>query len=392
MNEAKREQINRVVAFLDGKQEEMVSLLEKLVKQESGNTDKAGCDAMGAMMEQELKKLGAQTQVIAMEKKGNFVKGELGTGRSGKPVLFGGHMDTVFPKGTIETMPWKMENGRIYGPGCVDMKSGLVIALYAAAALNAAGYEERPIRFAFAGDEENGHRESTAADEFRAASRGCAAVFNFETGYPSDSIVVGRKGSCRLTVRVKGVGSHAGNAPEKGRNAILEMAHKVIALQALNDLEHGTSLNVGLITGGTAVNAVPESCEIQIDIRYTERPRLDKLLEDVKAVCGQTVIDGTSTELIVSSISDVMETTDKILALFEHYKKTAQEISYPGELHPIKVGGWSDASLAASEGIPVICGLGAKGEFNHSSREYMMADSLVPRAKLAAAAVLLLED
>lgn len=111
MNEAKREQLNRVVAFLDGKQEEMVSLLEKLVKQESGNTDKAGCDAMGAMMEQELKKLGAQTQVIAMEKKGNFVKGELGTGRSGKPVLFGGHMDTVFPKGTIETMPWKMENG-----------------------------------------------------------------------------------------------------------------------------------------------------------------------------------------------------------------------------------------------------------------------------------------
>ena len=83
MNEAKREQLNRVVAFLDGKQEEMVSLLEKLVKQESGNTDKAGCDAMGAMMEQELKKLGAQTQVIAMEKKGNFVKGELGTGRSG---------------------------------------------------------------------------------------------------------------------------------------------------------------------------------------------------------------------------------------------------------------------------------------------------------------------
>ena len=102
------------------------------------------------------------------------------------------------------------------------------------------------------------------------------------------------------------------------------------------------------------------------------------------------MIDGTSTELTISSISDVMETTEPILSLFDHYKKTAEEISYPGTLHPIKVGGWSDASLAASEGVPVICGLGAKGEFNHSSREYMETASLVPRAKLAAAAVLLL--
>lgn len=390
MNEEKRKQLEKALSFLDGKQEEMMGLLERLVKQESGNPDKEGCDAMCALMEEQLKKLGAKTKVVSMEKKGNFLYGEIGGERPGKPVLFGGHMDTVFPRGTIQNTPWRVENGRAYGPGCLDMKSGLVIALYAAAALGEAGFEERPVRFAFPGDEENGHRESTAAAEFRAASRGCAAVFNFETGYPDDGIVVGRKGSCRLTVRVKGVGSHAGNAPEKGRNAILEMSHKVIALQALNDLKHGTSLNVGLITGGTSVNAVPEACEVQIDIRYTERPRLEKLLEDVKEVCAKPVIDGTSTELTISSISDVMETTEPILSLFDHYKKTAEEISYPGTLHPIKVGGWSDASLAASEGVPVICGLGAKGEFNHSSREYMETASLVPRAKLAAAAVLLL--
>ena len=214
MNEEKRKQLEKALSFLDGKQEEMMGLLERLVKQESGNPDKEGCDAMCALMEEQLKKLGAKTTVVSMEKKGNFLYGEIGGERPGKPVLFGGHMDTVFPRGTIQNTPWRVENGRAYGPGCLDMKSGLVIALYAAAALGEAGFEERPVRFAFPGDEENGHRESTAAAEFRAASRGCAAVFNFETGYPDDGIVVGRKGSCRLTVRVKGVGSHAGKAPE----------------------------------------------------------------------------------------------------------------------------------------------------------------------------------
>lgn len=391
MEQVKEKELVMALEFLDGKEKEMLELLEKLVNQESGNKDKAGCDAMCKLMEEELKGLGAETEIVSMEKKGNFLHGILGEERKGAPVLFSGHMDTVFPKGTIQRTPFCVENGMIKGPGCLDMKSGLVIALFAAAALEKAGYHERPLRFAFPGDEENGHRESTAADEFKKAARGCAAVFNFETGYPDDGIVVGRKGSCRMTVKIKGVGSHAGNAPEKGRNAILEMSHKVIALQALNDLEHGTSLNVGMITGGTSVNAVPEECEIQIDIRYTERPRLDKLISDVKEICQKPVIDGTSTELTISSISDVMETSGEILGLFEHLKTTAEIIGYPGTLHPIKVGGWSDASLAASLGVPVVCGVGSRGEFNHSSREYAIADSLVPRAKLAAAAVILLD-
>ncbi|MCI8454221.1 MAG: M20 family metallopeptidase [Lachnospiraceae bacterium] len=391
MEGLQREQIERAFIFLEKRQDEMFSLLRRLVNQESGNGDKAGCDAMCALMKEELEGLGAVTRVTPMEAKGNFLYGVWGEGRGLDPVLFSGHMDTVFPKGTLAKNPFRVENGRIMGPGALDMKAGLVIALFAARALKEAGYEARPLRFAFPGDEENGHRESGAAEEIKKAARGCAAAFNFETGYPDDGIVVERKGSCRFTVKVYGVAAHSGNAPEKGRNAILEMAHKVIALQALNDLEHGTSLNVGLVAGGTSVNSVPDFCQTSVDVRYTKKERLDTLLGRVRQICAETQIEGTRTELILSSVSAVMEPSLEILGLFEHVKKAAEETGYPGKLHPIKVGGWSDASLIAAEHVPVVCGMGAKGEFNHTDREYADVSSLVPRAKLAAASVILLQ-
>ena len=212
--------------------------LEELVNIDSGSRNAAGITKVAQKLSGWYRDLGWNVETIPLGEETGPVLLITNRPSDHYDAMFIGHMDTVFPRGTIQNTPWRVENGRAYGPGCLDMKSGLVIALYAAAALGEAGFEERPVRFAFPGDEENGHRESTAAAEFRAASRGCAAVFNFETGYPDDGIVVGRKGSCRLTVRVKGVGSHAGNAPEKGRNAILEMSHKVIALQALNDLAH----------------------------------------------------------------------------------------------------------------------------------------------------------
>ncbi len=390
MERVQKEQIEQAFTFLEGKQDEMLALLKTLVNQESGTGDKAGCDAMCALMKAELERLGAVTSVTPMETKGDFLYGVWGEGRPHAPVLFSGHMDTVFPKGTLAKNPFRVENGRITGPGSLDMKAGLVIALFAAKALKAAGYEARPLRFAFPGDEENGHRESLAAGEVKKAARGCAAAFNFETGYPDDGIVVERKGSCRFTIKIYGVAAHSGNAPEKGRNAILEMAHKVVALQALNDLEHGTSLNVGLVKGGTSVNSVPDFCQADVDVRYTKRERLDALLERVRQICTETQIEGTRTELTISSVSEVMEPAEEIMGLFEHVKKAAEETGYPGALHPIKVGGWSDASLIAAEHVPVVCGMGAKGELNHTNREYAYADSLVPRAKLAAAAVILL--
>lgn len=387
------EQINMVNGYIDAHKQEMLDLWRDLVNTESGNTtQKSGVDQVCERLSQELKACGTDIEIVEMEKKGNFLLGNWGKENKKEPVLFIGHMDTVFKEGAAVKNPFRIdEDGKAYGPGVLDMKAGLTIAVFVVKALTEAGYSDRPIRIAFAGDEENGHRESTAGQVMLKACEGMAAAFNFETGYPDDGLVVGRKGSFRMNVTVKGVAAHSGNAPEKGRNAILEMSHKVIELQKLNDYENGTSINVGIISGGTVVNAVPDNCSISIDIRYTEKKRLDKMIEDIDKILEKTYVDGTSTTSEKSEPSAVMEASEKVMALFHHIEKTALETGY-GNVKPIKVGGWSDSSLAAGVGIPVVCGLGAKGEGNHSPNEYAIVDSLFSRAKLIAASVIGLEN
>lgn len=378
--------------FLSKQQDSMLKLLETMVQIESGNTDKAGCDTMCSLVEGELRALQVETRRVPMSEKGDFLHGVWGDCYPGAPILFSGHMDTVFPKGTLRNIPFRIHDGKAFGPGCLDMKAGLVVAIFALRALQESGFCGRPIHFAFAGDEENGHRASSAAEEYRAAAKPCVAVFNFETGYPNDGLVVGRKGSCRFTVEIDGIASHAGNAPEKGRSAILEAAHQVIALQALNDLPRGTSLNVGLISGGTCVNAVPDYCRLEVDVRFTSRQHLDALLEKVKHIIATPVVRGTHATLAVSSINEVMEASQKNLWLFSQVKVASDAIEYPGTLHPIQVGGWSDANLAAGMGIPAICAMGACGEGHHTTEEFVTISSLVPRAMLAAASVLMFQE
>lgn len=388
MTEKQSAQVKAASDWIQAHREDMLALWERLVRTESGNMDKAGCDAMASLMEAELAGMGVETRRVAMPEKGDLLHGLWGASNPGKPVLLCGHMDTVFPPGT--GTPVSIRDGTVRGPGALDMKAGLVIALYTIRALQSAGYDQRPIRVVFPGDEENGHRNSTAAEEIRRACRGCAAALNFETGYLSDGLVVGRKGSCRFSLEVTGVAAHSGNAPERGRSAILEMAHKVIALQALNDLEHGTSLNAGVIRGGTAVNSVPDYCRVDVDVRYTRESRLRELLDRAREIADTVFVEGCTTRLCLSSTSAVMEDTGAVMALFRHIQRTAREIGY-GEVTPIKVGGWSDASIIAGEGVPVVCGLGAKGEHNHTPEEYALADSLFSRTELAAASILCLE-
>ena len=218
------------------------------------------------------------------------------------------------------------------------------------------------------------------------------AALNFETGYPHDGIVVERKGSANFTVEVEGVAAHAGNSPEKGRSAILEMAHKIIELQALNDFEKGTTVNVGLITGGTVVNAVPNCCTVKVDVRYVTMDALEELRPKVEAICAKTFVDGTKTTLTWERAATPMPCSEGNMKLLEVLKATAEEIGYPGQLSAHKVGGWSDSCIVASKGIPVVDALGTKGSWNHAPNEYAEVESLFTRAKLAAAFVINLKD
>ncbi len=222
--------------FIDEHKEEMLTLWQELVNMESGSQHKPGIDAVAAKIQHVLENEGAVTKIIEMENAGNMLVGEIKTTQSIPPVLFMGHMDTVFSLGTVSQRPFTIKDGTAYGPGVLDMKGGIVAAIYAMKSLHAAGYNTRPLKMILAGDEEIAHAKSNAADVFMAESNGAVAAFNCETGFTDDAIVVGRKGTALFELEVKGVAVHAGNEPENGRSAILEIAHKVIAIQKSDEL------------------------------------------------------------------------------------------------------------------------------------------------------------
>ncbi len=385
-----KEMISCASQYIDTHKKEMMELWERLVSMESGSADKEGVDRVCEMLKGELEQSSVRTRIIPMETSGNLLSGVFHEEDTEKPIVLIGHMDTVFAKGTLEKNPFRVDDeGKVHGPGCLDMKAGLVIAVFVLRALEECGYHKRPIRIAFAGDEETGHRRSNAREEIMKICTGCEAAFNFETGFLDDGIVVGRKGSCQVTVSVTGVASHAGNDPQRGRSAILEMAHKIIEIQKLHDFEHGLYVNVGVIKGGTVPNAVPAGCEIRIDIRYDNKERLDRTLERIQEIAESHVVPDTTAQVSITRPSEFMEISEANLKLFEHVKRAAEMIGY-GELKTKSVGGWSDSCLAAACQVPVVCAMGVKGANNHSMEEYAVADTLFDRAKLALASILTL--
>lgn len=381
------EQMKKTVFdFIETHREEMLSLWKELVEIESGSADKEGVDAVAARLEKELQGMGAKTKVVVMPEAGNMLIGEFGTTGKQPGVLFVGHMDTVFKTGTLGKRPFTIRDGKAYGPGVLDMKGGIVTFLYSIKALLAAGYQVRPIKVILAGDEEVGHENSTAAEVFVEEAKGHIAAFNGETGFVDDGIVVGRKGSVRFTLEVQGVAAHVGNDPENGRNAILEMSHKVIAIQQLTDWEEGTTYNVGVIQGGTVANAVPDYATIVVDVRYTDPALLPSIQQKMEAVAEKTYIDGTHTKISMKNSIIPMKTTEAVHQLFDVVKSVYEENGFGTPYEKI-VGGGSDSAYTVFAGVPTVCAMGVKGGRNHSPEEYAVVDTMFERAKLLAACV-----
>lgn len=372
--------------FIDTHQEEMLALWRELVQIESGSQYKTGVDAVAQKVKSQLDCLGAKTRVIEMPHAGNMVVSSWGEADRA-PILLLGHMDTVFPNGTIRERPFTIQDGKAYGPGVLDMKGGLVIALYAVKALQAAGYQTRPIKWILAGDEEMAHQQSNAAACIQAEAKGAAAAFNCETGFLDNGLVVQRKGSAVYTMRVQGVGAHAGNNPKGGRSAVLEIAHKVIDIQNATDWEKGTTFNVGLIQGGTVVNAVPDAASIQIDVRYLQPEYIEDIQQTLQQIAAKQYVPDTKTTLQKVAGFAPMKRTKATEQFFETVKKTYEEMGLP-KPHAMMVGGGSDSAYTVLAGVPTVCAMGVKGAYNHTPREYADTASLFERAKVLAACII----
>ena len=362
-----------------------------IVTRETYATDKAAMDEQALFIKQFAEKLGFRADIKPFPVAGNglLVTSE-GTGKL-PPVAFTGHMDTVFPKGEWKGPLWREENGKVFGPGVVDMKGGLVTGLLIMKALKDCGFNDREIRFIFIPDEERseGLSGEPGKDFIRNNARGCAAAFTMEGGHQG-IVTVARKGSIRYHVTVHGRAAHAGAAYADGRSAIKEAAHKILEIESESDPQQIT-YNCGMITGGTSPNTVPEYCEFMLYNRYWTMPQRLQIKEHVEGIIAKSYIPDTSSTFEVIGERPPMEWCDANMALFNLFNDTAVKYGFH-ESVPHKTSGGSDATYTAQVGVPSICSVGISGGDGHRLSEWADIGSINVYAKIIAASIFEMPD
>jgi glutamate carboxypeptidase len=292
-------------------------------------------------------------------------------------------MDTVFDLGMLEKNPYREEDGRLYGPGILDMKCSIAMMLAILRVYQQQGIRPaRPLTILFSSDEEIGSQTSRKMIE--ELGRQSALALCLEPALASGAIKTARKGTGDIHLHVQGVPAHAGIDHARGRNAIEELAYHVIEAQKLTDYARGTTVNVGVVRGGTRGNVVPAEAEALIDFRVNTMEEAERLRQWAAKI--SPVIEGTVLAADLSINRPPMPRNDMIAAAFDKARKIAQELGF--SLQEGSTGGGSDANFVAPLGIPVLDGLGGVGDGAHSDREYVLLNSLVERTALVAALIL----
>ena len=366
-----------------------LSDLERLVNIDCGSYTKAGVDEVGTWLADQFRELGAAVSIEANDAHGDTVVATFEGSAEGTRALLIGHMDTVFSEGTVAQRPFTIRGGRAYGPGVTDMKSGLLAGLYALRALRFVGGGGAPAdwlplrRLVLVAnpDEEIGSPVSTPVIRRHAAEADLALVL--ECARANGDIVSARKGVADIVVELTGRAAHAGIEPEKGRNAILEAAHKTVALQALNGRWPGVTVNVGVIGGGSRPNVVAESARLEIDLRGTTRAAMEEAESAIRQICARTTVADVACRLTERARHWPMEKTPATAGLVQIVQGLARGLGF--EVNDAATGGASDANTTSGMGVPTLDGLGPIGGLDHSPDEYLELDSIVPRTTLLAA-------
>jgi len=375
-----------LLLYLQASEREQFQLLQRLILQTSSSADKAGVDRVGAILGEALADCDLELTIDNVESYGNNLVFQSAACRSHQPhILLVGHMDTVFPADNNFTS-YREDDLKAYGPGVCDMKGGLVTAVYLLKALQSRELLRRiPIVLICNSDEEIGSPNSADLIKSFAEKSCCALVF--ECGGTAGEIVTGRKGKCGYRLEVHGKAGHAGFFNRSGKaSAILELAHKTILLEQLNDAQKEMVLNVGRIEAGIAPNVVAEFGCAAIDTRFLTNEDGIFLKNSIEQIAAKSTIAGTTSSVTRTNSRVPMEESQGNLALYDIFRRQAALLDIP--LKREIRSGVSDANTAAECGIPVIDGLGPIGELDHSEDEYIVKGSLVPRCKLATLAVL----
>jgi glutamate carboxypeptidase len=372
----------KTLPYLVRRESEMLRVLRSLVEIESFSADKSAVDRCGALAAAEFRRRGGRVRILRNPRRGNLVRVEIGAGRereSGQLLVLG-HLDTVYPLGTLARMPFRVARGRASGPGTFDMKGGIVLALFAVEAMRALGISSRrKIVFLWTGDEEIGTAASRAHIEKEA--RRSEAVLVLEPALGLDGRAkTQRKGIGEFEILVHGRSAHAGVDPERGVNAAHELALQVARLMKMNDHRRGITVQANVISGGTATNVVPEFARAQVDVRFA-RARDASTLQR-RLLGSRPILKGARIEVRGGLNRPPLERSAGVAALFHQAQEIAREIGF--RLDESATGGGSDGNFTAALGVPTLDGIGVVGDGAHSLREHVVIRELPRRAALVA--------
>jgi glutamate carboxypeptidase len=362
--------------------------LEELVRLESPSEDPAAVNAAQELVASWASSLGGRIKRHRQKNFGDVYElkfgelkfGELKFGSPSsrqKPLLILGHLDTVWPLGTLKSMPWRNQNGKLSGPGVLDMKAGVLMALTAIDLLRETG-PLRPITLLLNSEEEIGSPISRPITEQLAQQS--SAVFVLE---PAQGLAykTARKGIGNYKVHVTGIGAHSGVDFERGHSAVLELARQIERISAFTDLPRGLTVNCGVVSGGTRSNVIAAEAHVEIDVRIpraSDAAKVDRLFRSLKPfdkACKLTVTGGIN--------RPPMERKPGTVALFKQAKKLAADLGF--DLDEAATGGGSDGNFTAALGVPTLDGMGAIGAGAHAAHEHILTEHIVPRTALLAA-------
>jgi glutamate carboxypeptidase len=364
-------------------QPQMLEMLAQLVGAESPTEDRTAVNGCVDLVEGWIKSSGGQSSRNKQKEAGDLLIGRFGPGRSRvKPLMLLGHLDTVWPLGTLSKMAFRMRGGRAWGPGVLDMKAGVVMALNALRILLNSGQLAQPVIFLLNSDEETGSRYSRALTETLAKQ--CSAVFVLEPaqGIPG-AYKTARKGVAHYRLDVRGVAAHSGVDFAQGHSAVLELGRQIERASGFTNTARGITVNAGVIGGGTRSNVVPAEAWAEFDVRIakkTDAGRVDRKFQALRAVDRRCTLEVTG-----GLNRPPMERTPGTVTLFRRAATIAKGLGF--QLQEAATGGGSDGNFTSALGIATLDGMGAVGEGAHADTESILLDALVPRTALLAAMI-----
>ncbi|MCE7947865.1 MAG: M20 family peptidase [Chloroflexi bacterium CFX4] len=366
-----------LITFYEARLANIVGLITDLANYETPTANKAAVDALGGFVRQKLEALGAQITHFPRESVGDIWLAKWNAAAAGKPILFLMHLDTVWGLGTLAERPIHIEGDRLIGPGTWDMKGSIGVVLSVLEGLQERGeFPNRPIWALFTTDEETGSLHSWEIIEEIARQVGLCLVMEFAA--TNGGIKTWRKGIANYQISVTGKASHAGNAPEKGINAVVELAHQTLRITELNRLELGTSVSVTVVQGGTAFNVIPDRATAQVDVRFKTQAEADRIHSALTTLTP--VLEGAKIEVTQRSQRPPMERDAKMISSYEQLKALTAELGI--DLPEEGSGGGSDGNITSALGIPTLDGLGPMGEGAHALHEQVVISSIAARAAM----------